>query len=120
MAGNSNVEQRIATYLAKNNITINIECLANGCDVLTFEQYLPDGKMRELDENRNSTEFVLLQFIAAGTNTVPFGLTQGGQSISKCKEKFKILLDLLVKIATLQVNTRCFITDILDIIPHTG
>ncbi len=50
MAGNSNVEKRIATYLVENKITINIECLANGCDVLTFEQYLPDGKMIELDE----------------------------------------------------------------------
>ena len=35
--------------------------------------------------------------------TVPLGLTGGGKAISKCKDKFRDLLNLLVKIASLQV-----------------
>lgn len=50
MAENSTVEQRIATYLAENNITINIECRRNGFDVLIFQQYLPDGRFLYLGE----------------------------------------------------------------------
>ena len=39
----------------------------------------------------------------AGSDSVPLGLLQGGQAITKCKDRFKQLLDLLVKIASLQV-----------------
>ena len=34
----------------------------------------------------------------------PLGLTAGGQAISKCKERFKEFLGLLIKIASLQTS----------------
>jgi len=51
--------------------------------------FIPSFKLKEMDE-----EGVM--------DTVPLGLTAGGQSISKCKEKFKSMIDLLIKIASLQ------------------
>lgn len=43
-------------------------------------------------------------FIAASTESVPLGLLRGGQAITKCKERFKQLLELLIKIASLQTS----------------
>eukprot|EP00831_Metopus_contortus_P064292 TRINITY_DN57562_c0_g1_i5.p1 TRINITY_DN57562_c0_g1~~TRINITY_DN57562_c0_g1_i5.p1 ORF type:complete len:245 (+),score=63.48 TRINITY_DN57562_c0_g1_i5:75-809(+) len=51
---------------------------------------LPYFKMRELDEDSGSSE------------SVPLGLLQGGRAISKCKDRFKSLLELMVQIASLQ------------------
>ena len=49
MAERLTIEQRIAAYLAENNITINVECIRNGFDVMFFQQY-SDDKIIDLGE----------------------------------------------------------------------
>ncbi len=46
--------------------------------------------------------------LAGSSESVPLGLLQGGQAITKCKDKFRQLLELLIKIASLQVTRRCY------------
>ena len=53
--------------------------------------HLPKFKIREMEEE-------------ASFDSVPLGLTAGGQQIKNCREKFRVLLDLLVKIAGLQTS----------------
>ena len=53
--------------------------------------HLPKFKIREMEEE-------------ASFDSVPLGLTAGGQQIKNCREKFRVLLELLVKIAGLQTS----------------
>ncbi len=61
--------------------------------------HLPIFKLREIDEDCKQLDYGKL----AGME-VPLGLTGGGKAISKCKDKFKDLLELLVRIASLQTS----------------
>ena len=53
--------------------------------------------------------------IASSTESVPLGLLQGGQAITKCKDRFKQLLELLVRVASLQVTSQLLQTSFLTL-----
>lgn len=53
--------------------------------------------------------------IGAGADSIPLGLLEGGQAITKCKERFRVLLESLVTIASLQVRKYYDIDIVFDI-----